>query len=146
MHPVYSDENNEMEMDNSNNLGHIIYDDFNHNAKITMRSGHNEPTTCATIILDSGDNIVICDLSLDTLENTFHVYIIICSDLPVNATASRVVIPPTIFITSCAATIMKFRNEFNRAHNHSFFSKICPARWINLDISSASWATSSAKR
>ena len=54
MHLLYPDENNEMEKDNNNNMGHTIYDDFN-------SSGHNDPTTCATMILDSTDNTVICD-------------------------------------------------------------------------------------
>ena len=124
----------------------LVYDDFNHNALVTISAGHDDTVNCVTIGLDREGRKSISDFSSGLLENTFHFCIMIFPDLPVNTTSVRIVKPPTIFITSYATTIMTWRNEFNRVHNHSFFSKRYPSRTTNSDISSASRATSSATR
>ena len=109
----------------------LVYEDFNHDATITMTAGHDDTMDCVKIGLDREGSKSICDFSPGALENTFHFCIMIFPDLPVNTTSARIIKPPTIFITSYAITFMTWRNEFDRVHDHSFFSKICPARQTN---------------
>ena len=59
--------------------GILVYDDFNHNAIITMSAGHDDTMNYVTTALDREGSKSICDFSPDALENAFHFCIMIFS-------------------------------------------------------------------
>ena len=99
-----------MERETVPKWGILFYDYFNHSAKIIISVGHDDTMNCVAIVLDREGSELICYFSSpDTLKNTFHFCIMIFPDFPVNTTSARIVKPHTIFITSCATTIMTWR-------------------------------------